>query len=155
MGDMVLQLITATPQPQMFFGPPQMIVRASPDPIVIRMCCGALAHYLRHYFQRLGEWFHPNPFSSPDRLTLGPRRAKRRSVSGRGHLAKPEATGPLNSRLREDLSNLPSSRHFESPVEIASARSDAIRATIAPAFLKTSISILTSDGCVNGSGCTR
>ena len=41
MGHMVLQLIAVTPEAQMFFSAPQMIVRAAPDPVIIRMCSRA------------------------------------------------------------------------------------------------------------------
>ena len=39
---MVLQLIAVTPETQMLFGAAQMIVRATPDPVIIRMCSRAL-----------------------------------------------------------------------------------------------------------------
>jgi len=61
---MVLQLIAVTPEAQMFFGAAQMILRAAPDPVIIRMCSRAIPHYPGNYFQRLGEWFHPSPSPS-------------------------------------------------------------------------------------------
>jgi hypothetical protein len=57
---MVLQLITLTPETQMFFGAAQMILRAAPDPVIIRMCSRPVAHYPGHYFQRFSERFHPS-----------------------------------------------------------------------------------------------
>ena len=59
MGHMVLQLIAVAPEAQMFFGAAQMILRAAQDSVIIRMC--PIPHYSGHYFQRLGEWFHPSP----------------------------------------------------------------------------------------------
>jgi len=57
---MVLQLIAVTPETQMFFGAAQMILRAALDPVIIWMCSRPIPHYPSHYFQRLGEWFHPS-----------------------------------------------------------------------------------------------
>jgi hypothetical protein len=58
-------LITVAPEAQMFFGTAQVILRAAPDPVIIRMCICPIAHYPRDYFQRLGKWFHSSSSPSP------------------------------------------------------------------------------------------
>ena len=65
-----------------------------------------------------------------------------------------KAAAPSHSPLQEHLSNSSSSPPFESSAEVAPDRSDAIRAIISPALLRSSI-FPTSDGSVYGSGCTR
>jgi hypothetical protein len=60
----VLKLIAIVPEAQMVFGATQIIVRAAPDPVIIRMCSCAIPHYPGHYFQSLGEWFHSTPLHS-------------------------------------------------------------------------------------------
>src|SRR6266851_5096324 len=52
---------------------------------------------------------------------IPPGRLKRHSVPRREHLAKPKAAAPFQSPLQINLSNFPSSRHFERSVEVASA----------------------------------
>src|SRR5713101_1570838 len=104
MGHMVLQLIAVAPETQMFFGAAQMIVRAAPDPVIIRMCSRTLPHYPGNYCQRLGEWFHSTPLlryrRSDPRIafhawySISPGRLKRQSVPGLEHLAKPKAAAP-------------------------------------------------------------
>ncbi len=53
MGEMVLQLLTITQQPQMFLGPADVILDGAPDPFVIGMFSDAVAHNTGDYLERL------------------------------------------------------------------------------------------------------
>ena len=55
MRQMVLRLIAAAPEAQMFLGTAQMILKAIPHPVIIRVCSRTIPHYLGHDLKRLGE----------------------------------------------------------------------------------------------------
>jgi hypothetical protein len=86
MGHMVLKLVAVMPEPQMFFGAAEMILRTAADPIIVRMAGCTLPHHFSNYFQSLGEWFHSTLLLLSYSIPVDPLNCQ--SVSGRENLAK-------------------------------------------------------------------
>ena len=65
MGEMILKLFAIAQQPQMFFGPAEMILDAAPDPFVVRMFGHAVAHDSGDHLERLFEVHIPSSWPLP------------------------------------------------------------------------------------------